>query len=245
MLHSESLKTSNPVILPRVVHQREVDHCRHRANLLEVLVGMAFPVPTDCPSLRAIWAVEAMNRSLNMLRLVMLHEARWAQRPQSSLCAQLELGLGKQLSLLFASLTIPKEYNRRRPCSDALSGIIIGLDALFGSIAGEVVLSTDLPPISLPSRKRRALVLAAAELVTRLLLEKPHCGFPLQVAVTLTQTSVKNAVLAVEDDLPVDTADNNPEGLEIVSDLASILDGVLLLRQSSLGGTAAELHFDL
>ena len=265
MLQSMSHEASNSEKLPQVVHQkmllrardrhanpavrqmdrsRNVDLCCHRANLLEALVGMAFPVPTEDPSLRAIWAVEAMNRSLNMLRLVMLHEARWSDRPQSSLCAQLELGLGKQLSLLFASLTILKEY-KRQPCSDALFGIIVGLDALFGSVAGEVVLYTDLPPISLPSRKRRALVLAAAELVTRLLLEKPRRSIPLQVSVTLKQASAETAVLLVEDDLPVGAADNSPEGLEIVSDLASILDGELVLRQSSLGGTAAELHFVL
>jgi hypothetical protein len=156
---------------------------------------------------------------------------------------QPKLGLWKKLSLLFASLTILKEQ-KRQPCSDALAGIIASTP-VFGSIAGEVLLSTDLPPISLPSRKRRALVLAAVELVTRLFLEKPQCEIPLRVAVTPKQTSAENAVLLVEDDSPAGTADNSPEGPKILSDLASILNGELVLRQSSLGATAAELHFVL
>jgi hypothetical protein len=61
------------------------------------------------------------------------------------------------------------EERKARPCATALRNIVAGLGVLFGHPVG-VIVATEIEAMSLPSYKRRALVLAAAELVSNSLL---------------------------------------------------------------------------
>ena len=42
------------------------------ADILDALIGRAFPVPNDDAVLQPTWAMEAMHRSMNMVKLVLL-----------------------------------------------------------------------------------------------------------------------------------------------------------------------------
>ncbi len=154
------------------------------SNLLHVLTADIFPVPNEYPLLQPIWAAEAMHRAINMRSLIERYEGRQIGRPYRPICQSLELVLAKNLSALLTSLTLSAEPTYV-PCADTLYWVVTSLFGLFSSSSEESLTVAKMARLRLRSDRRRALILAAAELVTGLLLANVDCGLPLHIGVAL------------------------------------------------------------
>ncbi len=127
------------------------------------------------------------------------------------------------------------------PCSFVLRGIARHLVALFGSGAGHVVIRTDIEHLSLPAYKRRALVLAASELVSNALRHGFAGKVGGRIDVTLRAFGTSHVRLTVVDDgVGVSEAHASGQGGIAVA-LADLLEGALVYRQSGAVGTNAEI----
>ena len=144
------------------------------------------------------------------------------------------------LMVQFRDLETPEE-REELPCSTALREIVTNLNVLFGNPAN-VTLKTTIEPLLLPAYKRRALVLAAAELVSNALIH----GFPGQEAglihVGLMYYNSKTASLRVSDSGV--GFGGSPPNLDcgVAAGLAGLLEADLVYHRSS-GWTIAEIAF--
>lgn len=135
------------------------------------------------------------------------------------------------------------------PCSPELKNIAHGLVAIFGHSVGSVSLWLDLQPLLLEHRERRALLLAASELVMNALRHAfvgRHWG---TIRISLHWDAVREeGVLEVTDDGrgPDDVATGTGLGHGIICGLADVLGGSIAWRRSMLlFGTEAVLRFPL
>lgn len=216
---------------------------QRRGAMLAVLFEASRPIcrgGLDGPS--PLWAEEAMHRAVNLLQLVMTLEQRTWHSDESAISAQLELALARNLANALSGLEL-KEPDAVLPCSDALRSVTSNLVALFGPTAGDIRLHTSLTRLALLANKRRALVLAAHELVVNA-VKHAFCGRDRgDVVVTLDRPCATTARLLVEDDGPGFSAERPGMGLSIIASLASVLDADCIYCRSRLGGTSAELLF--
>lgn len=211
---------------------------RRRSALIDTLFIAAFPIPGDGRSfLRPLWADEAMNRASDSLQLVLMLERSAWQDPRH-IGASLELELARKLAGIFHSLQLTPE-SAKLPATDALKGVLCGMAGLFGPAIGTVELDLSLTPIRLAPYRRRALVLVAAEIMTKALLWSVRTE--LRVRAVLDFTADRQLRLLVEHDgfLPEAISDNRSS--DIVSGLAALLEAELVYRRSQRGGTAIEL----
>jgi two-component sensor histidine kinase len=212
-------------------------------QMLGVLLDAARP--SHCGGravLRPLWAEEAMHRACNMLVLVMQLHQMAGVRPEDNVALRLDRGVAGDLAALFRTLEIRKE-GEEVPCSCVLRGVIRNLVALFASGAGPVVIRTDIEPLSLPAYKRRALVLAASELVINALRHGFAGGCGGLIQVTLRAFGTAHACLTVVDD-GVGFHESRLSGQRgIASDLADLLEADLVYRRLGIAGTNAEIVF--
>jgi hypothetical protein len=246
----EQLETSS--ILIEILRQRQPGSAPTRAEcgeafrrhgLIEILFGAAFPIPPGGPaSLRPIWADEAMSRANTMLQLVLMLDAHSGNAPQSALTLQLEHALAKHIALLFRSLdALPETV--RLPCAEPMHCLLTSIVELFRPAVGELDIVVDVAPLVLPAYKRRALVLAATQIVTAAILHGFRPRKHGRIRVVLSRAQGGSSTLVVEDDACSSARYLSEATFDAIDSLARLLEAEMVCRQSELGGAAIELRF--
>jgi len=184
--------------------------------------------------LRPLWAEEAMHRAYGFVRLV---DARNRRRVSTD-----ENSTAHDLAARFRALEAVDE-RQELPCSAILRDVVTGLGLLFGCPAN-IVLKTSVEHISLPAYKRRALVLAAAELVSNALLHAFKGREAGIITVGLTAHSAEFACLRVADNGTgfTDQAPNLTCG--VAAGFAGLLEADLTYDRAA-GWTIAEIAFPI
>jgi hypothetical protein len=231
---------------PRIADSPAVQHRRSRfetlarlpmppetVDLVRILLGSAFPVgATGCQALRPLWAEEAMHRAMGFMRL-----AGAAGRDRT---ARLDHDLARDLAVQFRKLEAGDE-RRVLPCAAVLRNVIAGIGTLFGGPAN-VIVETKIVDLSLPAYKRRALVLAAAELVNSALLHAFAGRAAGLIEVGLTATGRQTACLRVADNGAGFTTFPPSPGCGVAADLGDLLEAELVYDRLA-GWTVAEIAF--
>src|SRR5947209_18119020 len=114
--------------------------------------------------LAPLWAEESLYRAHCMLRLIEMSERHSASRFE-----QIDVAVADELAAFHRAL---RAHPERVPaqCSNILRSMAGRLVKLFGAAAGGVDLHMSVERLSLPGYQRRALVLAALELMSSVLL---------------------------------------------------------------------------
>jgi hypothetical protein len=209
----------------------------HVVNVL--LAASSLTESADPAVLQPLWAEEAMHRSYTMLRLL---DARGNQCNDLA-GIQIDEGLACHLAVLFRSLDIDSA-NQDLPCATLMRDMVTDLVALFGPRPGlgAITINTTIERLRLPAYKRRALVLAAAELVMNALLHAFPGRARGRIEVSLTMPSPLLARLQVNDD-GIGLCGGQPDSrCGVAGGLADLLEADLVyLRTSTL--TIAEILF--
>jgi two-component sensor histidine kinase len=196
------------------------------------------------PVLWPLWANEAVHRGYVMVRLNATLLDRSRPSRDTTLGRQVDARIASGLAGLYRSLAIAKDADKL-PCSRVLRDVVLNLVELFGAPSGRVSIGTQVERVSLPSYQRRALVLAASELVCNALLHA-FCGRPGgHIEVELQIFGASRGRLAVTDDgcgMPGSMPRNR---LQIGRDLASLLEADIGYRAAASGGTVAEIEFPM
>jgi hypothetical protein len=210
-------------------------------DLLGVLLASTFPRSgRGCEVLQPLWAEEAMHRAFSLARLAQYRGGRGEVAGWASVAASLMSAIASDLAIRFRELETGGERDMR-PCSGVLRDVVTGLGALFGGPAN-ITLRTKIEDISLPAYKRRALVLAAAELVSNALLHAFRGCRTGRIEVDLTATGPGTACLRVADN-GIGFTDLPPNlDCGVASGLAGLLEADLAYERSP-GWTIAEIAF--
>jgi two-component sensor histidine kinase len=200
-------------------------------DLLGILLGSTFPSGDQgCEVLRPLWSEEAMHRAYGFVRLI---DARNRRRVSMD-----EAAAARDLAARFRDLEAGDE-REIQPTAAVLRNVISGFGGLFGDPAN-VILKTKVEPVSLPAYKRRALVAAAAELVTNSLLHAFNGHGAGMIDVGLTVRSPELACLQVADNGTgfTDGAPNLTCG--VAAGFAGLLEADLTYQRRA-GWTIAEI----
>ena len=192
--------------------------------------------------LHPLWSAEAIHRACSMVHLVVQLQRTAESQRQDHDALWLDHTLANDLAALLNELDIGRD-EETLPCANVLRSVVRSLVALFGSCAGGVVIRTDIGRVSLPAYKRRALVLAASELVVNALRHSfaDRCGG--QIEVTLREFGTAHACLTVAND-GVGYHENRPTDRRgIAGALAELLEADLVYRRFGIVGTHAEILF--
>jgi hypothetical protein len=218
---------------------------RSMAKLLTVLLRSAIPDSSGWSEvLRPLWAEEAMHRSYCFLKLALALHERPLREPGRSLTCNTELCLATDLAALYRSLATGPE-RQVVPCSPVLRDVVRNLVALFGSIVGDVELHVNIGRVALPAFQRRALVLAASELVINALCHAFRGRTYGRISLELHAIDIWKARLQVSDD-GVGCEDRQIDtGCGIAGGLASLLESELAYRIRNGHGTTAEIMLPL
>ena len=196
----------------------------------------------------AVWMKEATHRAANLeqiavslQRLIDRGRLRADGSPET-------IRRASAMAKTYRSLHMP-DICSPCPCAPDLKNIANGLVAIFSHSIGSVMLALDLQPLMLQREKRRALLLAASELVMNA-LRHAFTGRPSgNIRITLHWDQTRNeGILAVIDDGigPDNVARGIGHGHSIVLGLSDVLAGTITWRRSMLlGGTEAMLRFPL
>jgi hypothetical protein len=198
----------------------------HVGRLLDVLLAGCADLGCGRRVLRPLWAEEAIHRADNLIRLV-------AARGRGDVAA-VDDALAWDLAAIFRSLQTESE-DAELPCSRILRNVVGDLAALFGSVAGDIILNTNIERVSLPAYKRRALVLAATELVINALLQAFRGRRQGRIEVSLTSLGPALACLRVSDDGIGFSAKPSDYCGGIAARLADLLETDLVYYQSGIG----------
>jgi anti-sigma regulatory factor (Ser/Thr protein kinase) len=206
-------------------------------DLLCVLLGSAFPVNgRGCEVLRPLWDEEAMHRAYSFVRLVDTRNGNAVSPSEDPIVD----AIAGNLVARFRDLASGGE-REVVPCADVLGNIITGLVALFGSPAN-VILNSSIEQLTLPTYKRRALVLAACELVCNALLHAFHGRTDGVIEVGLVTDGPKSAYLRVADN-GIGLSRFAPDlAFGVGAGLASLLEADLTYERMP-GWTIAEIAF--
>jgi hypothetical protein len=210
-------------------------------DLLGVLLASAVPVGGGgCQVLRPLWAEEAMHRGLGLMRLVHARGGRRSLTGGGTGVADLDYVVARDLAFQFRELETAVE-RAVLPCAAALREVVTGLGTLFGDPAN-VILKAKIMDVSLPAYKRRALVLAAAELVSNALLHAFVGRTSGRIQVDLTTSGPTSGCLRVADNGIgfIDFPPNLVGG--VAAGLAGLLEADLAYDRLS-GWTIAEIAF--
>ncbi len=175
-----------------------LSHRQSRAadNLVRILLAAVNPDSTvGCDILRPLWAEEGLHRAYSLVRLA---GARPHAGEHFHLVPAVREAMALDLADQFRSLETEDE-DRIVPASRILRHVVADLCVLFG-IDDNIALETDIEWVELRGYQRRALVLAATELVINALLH----GFPGRtggrIVVSMTSHGFGRACLRVADD---------------------------------------------
>ncbi len=212
-------------------------------DLLGILLASTFPLAGRCCRvLRPLWAEEAMHRAYSFVRLVDSRDRRGEFRGEDPIVAQVEDAIACDLADRFSELTAGGERDMR-PCASVLRNVTTGLGALFG-VPANITVETKIEDVWLPAYKRRALVLAASELVTNALLHA-FCGRTAgNIEVSLAALSPMSACLRVGDNGSGFTKSSPNLDYGVGAGLAGLLEADLAYDRMA-GWTIAEIEFPL
>jgi two-component sensor histidine kinase len=217
----------------------------HSRELLKTLLSsVIFLSPGGPEVLRPLWAYESMQRAYNLIELVALFDLRSRGSMRGSIDVALANGNATALAESYQALNIVDE-NDHLLCSSLLRTMARNLVELFGTPTGNVVLKTQLAPLSLSAIKRRALVLICNELLVNALRHAFVGRSDGLVKVTLGSLNHRRHYLIVSDNGNgmTNIASRTPGG--IVSDLACLLDGEIQYRGVNPHGLDVVISFDL
>jgi hypothetical protein len=212
------------------------------ADLLGILLASTFPAGGGgCEVLRPLWAEEAMHRAFGFVRLVHARNAGVGTGLHPTI-AGLERVVARDLVARYRELEVDGDRETRL-CATVLHDVVAGLGVLFGRPSGVIVVA-EIEALPLPSYKRRALVLAANELVVNSLLH----AFPGRqggvIEISLTVRATESACLRVVDD-GIGYTDAGPNlDCGVAAGLAGLLEADLEYQRKS-GRTSAEIAFPL
>jgi two-component sensor histidine kinase len=204
-------------------------------DLLGILLASTFPSDGQgCEVLRPLWAEEAMHRAYGFVRLVDARNRRRVSRDETA--------AARDLAARFRDLEAGDE-REMQPTTGVLRDVVSGLGSLFADPAN-VILKTEVEPVSLPAYKRRALVAAAAELVTNALLHAFNGRGAGMIDVGLTVRGPQSACLRVADNGTgfTDGAPNLVCG--VAAGFAGLLEADLTYDRRA-GWTIAEIAFPI
>ncbi|MCI0430296.1 MAG: ATP-binding protein [Rhodospirillales bacterium] len=179
-----------------------------------------------------------------MCQLTLMLEWRRWHGVDALIDHQHELARASRLATCFHALDI-KDEAAVLPCTDILHETASCLVDLFGPAVGQVILTAELDRLALPAYRRRALVLAAAALVTRTLLHAFRRRSEGQIVITLGRDDPHHALFLIEDDGCEFGPDRACATHEIVAGLTALLEADVVYRHSEMGGTAAEVRFPI
>jgi hypothetical protein len=207
-------------------------------DLAGVLLTCAFPVnDRGCQVLHPLWAEEAMHRAYGFMRLL---GTRIRHRQSNRDAAGPGDAIASDLAVQFRELETGGE-RAVVPCSAILTNVVCGLVALFGCPAN-VAIRTKIEEVSLPAYKRRALVLAASELVDNALLHAFQGRESGLIGVRLTARGPGTACLHVADN-GIGFTDSPPNlDCGVASGLAGLLEADLAYDRIA-SWTIAEIRF--
>jgi two-component sensor histidine kinase len=217
---------------------------RRTGKLLGLLIsGAATEIRSGSQVLHPLWAEELMHRAYNMLRLCQTLEHAKRDGQDDRFDCNIEFALARDLATQYRALVEGPEYGIV-PCSAILRGVVTNLVELFGSIR-EVQLHTDIEPVSLLAYQRRALVLAASELVINALRHAFKGRRHGRIAVILRVLSYRHARLTVADDGI--GCDMGPVEAErgVAGGLARVLQAELICGPYSRTGTVSQITFPM
>jgi two-component sensor histidine kinase len=178
-----------------------------------------------------------MQRAYNLIELVALLDLRSRGSMRGSTDVTLENGNATALAESYQALDIVDE-NDHLLCSSLLRTMARSLVELFGTPIGNVVLKTQIAPLSLSAIKRRALVLVCNELLVNALRHAFVGRSDGLIKVTLGSFNDRRHYLVVSDN------GNSRTPGDIVSDLACLLDCEIQYRSVDPHGLEVVISFD-
>ena len=195
---------------------------------------------------RAVWAEERMCRAASLEHLAIDLERRLDSGGIDGNTRLRTIRRARALMAAYQNLDVSRDSDPR-PCGQDLRDIAGGLVETFGHTVGGFVLSLELQPLLLAGEVRRALLLAASALVVNALRHAfvgRQTGI-VQIRLCHDRMHQKGALFVADDGVgPDDLLAGRDLGRVIVRDLADVLEGDVIWRQSlSLGGTEAMLRF--
>ena len=216
-----------------------------RSGILGVLLEAANPACCGGDAvLQPLWVNETMHRAHQMIQLARLLDRCTSCVDYTLAEGDLEWRIAKHLTETLVALRIERD-TETVPCSEALRDVTRDLVELFGEASGIGGISTSAERLSLPSFKRRALVLIAGQLVVEALLvasrRRRRDG---QITVVLDRSSCGFGRLAVGYTDSLVTFDPRGGNCGVIDDLASLLETDVVYRT---GGRRmiAEVEFPL
>lgn len=210
-------------------------------DLLGTLLGSACcTMDRGCETLRPLWAEEAMHRAYNFLRLVDARNRANGLMNERATNIGMEDAFARDLVAQFRELEIRPD-REVVPCSTVLLNVVTSFGALFCGPAN-IVPETWIDRVSLPAYKRRALVLAATELVTNALLHAFQGRRAGRIAVSLDRSGSGTASLRVADDGIGFIASRPNLHYGVASGLAELLESDLAYDRLD-GWTIAKIAF--
>jgi two-component sensor histidine kinase len=216
-----------------------------RARLLAPLLASASLTSCKGSLLRPIWAMEAMRRAYNMIRLVGLLDRKAPLSDTDSHRPDFENRLAAALAATFDSLAIERD-EVLRPCSIALRSLTQNLVELFGSAIGDIALSTCVDRLVLPAFQQRALILLTSELVTNVLLHAFNDRIDGRIVVELWVPTRGDASLTISNDgnlLSSIPHQQQAGRCSMAGDLADLLQGDVVYTPRVGGGQIANVTF--
>ena len=213
-----------------------------RQAVLGILLDATLPAArSGRPAFRAVWVNEAMNRAYNMIRLTALSE-KFAPLCCLNLAAdEAERGIATEVATVFRSMDVDDD-DESTPCSEALMTVVQGLNKLFAPATGSMCFTADIARLSLPRFKCRALVLAACELVSGLLLRGLSRSGRGHIEVALCKSGQREMSLKITGS-GLGTMREPPS--DSLADLAELLESDLSFRAPGFGLTSTELTFPI
>jgi hypothetical protein len=208
--------------------------------LVDVLCGAALSGATrGSPQLRPLWTDEALHRAASMLQLLLLLEERLDGR-DTPLSVRGELVLAKKLNDHFRALAAHPDHVLL-PCNAILGSVATLITELFSPVVGHVSFALDISDLQLPAYRRRALTLAAANVIMQTMLFGFLGSVRGEIHTQFAAAGGKARLQVLHDGC---NGENVPrsKAFYVVSAMSDLLDGHLACRASRTGG-AIEMCF--
>jgi two-component sensor histidine kinase len=194
------------------------------------------------PVLWPLWADEMVHRTYVTIHLTALLMSKLRLERDAPMRLELDCRVASNLAAAISELVIVHD-NERLPCSAVLRDIARNLVELFGPVAGNIRIATRIEPLQLAAFKRRALALAAVELISEGLVNAFRGSVEGHIEVQLTRISRSRARLTVKNGGSHQPSCIPQACQPIGQDLASLLEAEIVYGIPGYDGTAAQIDF--
>jgi hypothetical protein len=213
-----------------------------RQAVLGILLDATLPAARrGRPAFRTVWVNEAINRAYNMIRLTALSEKFAPPCCLDVTAAEAERRIAKDVATVLRSMDVDDD-DESMPCSEALMTVVRGLSELFAPATGSLCFTADIARLSLPRFKCRALVLAACELVSGLLLRGLSRSGRSHIKVELRESGEREMLLKITGS-GLGTMREPPS--DSLVDLAELLESDLSFQAPCFDWASTELAFPI